>query len=458
MKKVLLFIAFLTLSNGKSFAQSLEIGYGKYQRGDFQGAINSLQNALKNPINSKNFAQIYKFLGISYYANDNKKDAAESFRKALGLNSKISLHPDEVIDSKVIDFFEGIRSIPSPNTPDPRSIADTPPLPKSPVAPLSVKSPETLHSKPSSPSRPGKVETRLRVQTDAPQSIVMIDGVFAGSGNDLLNVQPGLTEISVEAPGYRSRTLKLDIKRDQETRVKVALSPDKGSSKQARNQPKSALSPYDKPKGQPPREEDTRFDEVKKTKPKKRNLADEFEQDTHEFGAAGLVGEDGVSPLSPEDNLKISAKSRAKTKKSEYPLALALIPFGFGQFLNDRPILGSFFLASELVVLNASMQLVKQSNQDRDDANIRSKSVQNGQKITAADEEFISKKETSASKKASQATLTQIGFALLWLTGATQASIDMQSPAKKAQVKSNGIETYWSQQDSGLQMIYTLNF
>jgi len=108
-----LILALLVWVNSASelLAQSYTLGYARYTRGDFKGAIDAFELALSaRPGTVDEKVKLYKYLGISWYMLGEKRQAAKYFQTALRLQSELTILKEEVLDETVITLFEKIKT------------------------------------------------------------------------------------------------------------------------------------------------------------------------------------------------------------------------------------------------------------------------------------------------------------------------------------------------------------
>ncbi|MCK6685447.1 MAG: PEGA domain-containing protein [Thermoanaerobaculia bacterium] len=114
--------------------------------------------------------------------------------------------------------------------PEPNSVQLAPEPVESPSAP-----PSPVRTPPESEAwREGRVETApsnglLRIKITPPDATAYLDDRFLGSGEGLtenqapIPVGPGLRTLTVVRPGFRTKTLQVDVRSDEPTEVTVTL-------------------------------------------------------------------------------------------------------------------------------------------------------------------------------------------------------------------------------------------
>src|SRR4030043_717846 len=136
MKKLgfLLGIIFIGVSfaqnvTSDSLASMLERAKGYYNGGEYEEAINELEDALQFLKQLKHVDQVeaYKYLAFSYVAFGDNAKAKAQFKKALALNPQLELDPASV-SPKIIKVFEEAKTE--------MGTSPTPPPVKPPILPV----------------------------------------------------------------------------------------------------------------------------------------------------------------------------------------------------------------------------------------------------------------------------------------------------------------------------------
>ncbi|MBC7532491.1 MAG: hypothetical protein H7318_13030 [Oligoflexus sp.] len=93
-----------------AYAQTFEDGYQSYVRNQFPVAELQFKNALRKATVDEDKAVLLKYIGICQYMRGDKKNAQQSFAKALKSDSGITIESEDVLDPSVITFFSGIKA------------------------------------------------------------------------------------------------------------------------------------------------------------------------------------------------------------------------------------------------------------------------------------------------------------------------------------------------------------
>lgn len=94
-----------------SLVRMLEAAKTYYNSGEYENAINELENALQylKQLEQGDQVEAYKYLAFSYVAFGDNAKAKEQFKKALILNPGLELDP-AVVSPKIIKVFEEAKS------------------------------------------------------------------------------------------------------------------------------------------------------------------------------------------------------------------------------------------------------------------------------------------------------------------------------------------------------------
>lgn len=122
-----------------SLVRMLEAAKVYYNSGEYENAINELENALQylKQLEQGDQVEAYKYLAFSYVAFGDNEKAKAQFKKALTLNPDLELDPT-VVSPKIIKVFEEAKSeMASVSPPPPPPIIEPEPAPP-------TKQPSTL--------------------------------------------------------------------------------------------------------------------------------------------------------------------------------------------------------------------------------------------------------------------------------------------------------------------------
>ncbi len=118
MRKIIFLLSIIIISasfaqsvSSDSLARMLERAKTYYNNGEYENAINELEDALQFLKQLKQVDQVeaYKYLAFSYVAFGDNNKAKEQFKKALALNPKLELDPASV-SPKIIKVFEEAKA------------------------------------------------------------------------------------------------------------------------------------------------------------------------------------------------------------------------------------------------------------------------------------------------------------------------------------------------------------
>ncbi len=162
-------------------------GLQHYAKGEFDKAVQELQKALNKKPSRAEKTKIYKYIGMSLYTLGRKTESEKNFEQCLANEKSCSISKDEALDESVLPFFQSIKS---------RTLA-----------------------KESAP----KAKTRIMVKTPIKDAEVLLDGILLGPANTSLDAKSGTLEITVQAPGYRARRVKIAVTKLVENVYEITL-------------------------------------------------------------------------------------------------------------------------------------------------------------------------------------------------------------------------------------------
>jgi hypothetical protein len=195
---VLLYLIILWLTLGhQAHAQSWKSGQQLLMKNNAKAAQAQLSTALKQVKSKQELAEVLKLLGVAHYMLGNKNAAAQAFQRAKAANPAVNLTEAEVLDESVILLFKKVA----------------PPIGRSQATPARSLSATRQKAK----------KTLIKVESNVTNSTILIDGIASGKSGDEIDVDPGVVEIQVVSPGYRSVRSKLKVEKNTTSLVKVTL-------------------------------------------------------------------------------------------------------------------------------------------------------------------------------------------------------------------------------------------
>lgn len=380
IKLGLIYLLFSPLFTAPCSAQTYTQGYASYTRGDFQGAIEIFRNTLarKRPTSTEERAQLFKYMGISHYMLGERREAARSFRSAIGLNPELTIEPKEVLDESVIGFFaEVVRRVKRSKDPPSQASADS---------------------------------ATVTVNSNVDGAEVLIDGKVIGRVNEPFQARPGVSEVEIRAPGHGTRQVRLTIRPKQTHRFDIVLRRESPDSSSARSQASQRGG-----EGRPRRVvlpgEHEIPEVVQVEPPSRRQPTPEVEIPVPSQESSASKGQ--TSPQGLEDPSRSQVSSFS---------AVHLLPFGTGQFRNGQNLAGSLFAVSEVALLGLYFQSTRDEKTTRDTASgfIERESIE-GNISTEALEAYRVEANKAILDEQKQQQLYLTGFGILWLTGVIHA-------------------------------------
>ena len=113
----------------------------------------------------------------------------KSFEIALKYNPRTSVSKKEVLNPKVVTFFNKVKK-------------------------QSRKSKKRPSAKRDNPYKKETNRTVILLKTPA-KGTVLIDGIYAGTTGKPLEVSPGILKVSIQAKGYKSKSIKLKVRKNR---------------------------------------------------------------------------------------------------------------------------------------------------------------------------------------------------------------------------------------------------
>jgi len=471
-------------------AQTLSIGYKKYSRGDFRGAEFALTSALKNKKqNRKSIGTIYKYLGITQYMLKKTKSSQASFQRAIAYYPSTTISSKEVLDERILPFFNAIKSKMSKGRQKRRPTA----------------SQQSVVTK----------TTYLLIKSNVPSATLTVNGILAGNIGSLIESDPGVVVIQLSAPGFITKRAKLRVLPKRKNTYTINLTKPKpkprpivkAPTRQQRQkaQPKRSQAkgvylpnpgedlfgessdplppaaapmqrpqyqtpqPYAAPPQQPYMQQQPAYNPYGLAAPGYAQPA--YPYPTQPYAPAPVYPQANpyaapyspppvyaapVAPPATPEPLPIpemdgyknsdsgfsdaprkkssrkkrrSSRTRKKSTKYKEPnILISLLPFGAGQFQADKNILGGAFLAAEAFALYWYWQ----NKNDADQAILDAQTFFERDDVTDAEkEQFESETASYVSSKRSQQDMGLYGFVGLWAAGVGEAILNAPTPPRK---------------------------
>lgn len=214
VKNLFIFIVLFLYRPYLVTAQSFNTVQEKYQKGDLKGAEAAAKKALSTKISRQEKAKVLKMLGLVQYTLGNKNAASSSFQQALQIEPDLAIAATEALDPTVLPYFQALKA----KNKNPGN------------SPALQSGSEAANPKPIARTTPLK-RTLLKVNSNVSNARVSIDGILAGSANELINVDPGKVEVQLQAPGFPSRKATITIVKDSENSITLHLEKPKAIQK-----------------------------------------------------------------------------------------------------------------------------------------------------------------------------------------------------------------------------------
>jgi len=245
----------LVTATENAFSQNYQKGYQLYKKGKLVLADKSLKQALNRKNSANKEAKIYKLLGIIQYTLGKKKLSRKYFEKSLSLNRNIKINKTEVLDEEIVPFFYQVSKI------------------------KKETKGRIKRSKSYGANQRKAKSTTILIESKA-KGTISIDGILAGNTGSVIEAMPGTAVLTIKAPGYDTKKIRIQIRRNKTNRFKVKL------NKLAKKKPKSTKKVNSKVAAKNKkrrRKKSGLFQEIepkyRDQNSKQRNLVDEFDSD-----------------------------------------------------------------------------------------------------------------------------------------------------------------------------------
>lgn len=437
VKILLIFI--LCFSFYPNSVNAASAGKSLYEKGNFQGAIQAYSRELKGEKGSQGRANILKMIGICQYNIGQSSAAKSSFQKAKKLSPHLTIQSNEVLDESVIGFFNSISS------PAHKQVSK----PQGEVA--------------LAPNAKSAKSTKLIVYSNASNATILIQGIMAGTVGTEIEVDPGKSQLTLNADGYKSAIANATIKPNRTNSFEINLK--KISEKPKKSKPKVAKRKKTKrPKG-------NMFDDepVKYQNPSGRDLTDEFASDAttqpqpqyvppqqpgypqpvyQQPGYQQPVYQQpvqqqpqyGPSPVVSNELYldDIEPKEDKRTKPANH--FITILPLGAGQFQNSSPVLGSLVAAAQIgavtywyINYQDAQKTIKDTNAFSEQRLKEEQTITDPTALTqhqADTDQYVTDSNAYIDGANQKANIGLIGLAVVYAAGVTEAFINEPAVVK----------------------------
>lgn len=531
---LILLLACIVLAHStKVNANSYATGKKLYVSGKFSDAKKALIAASKKKTSSTQLADIYRLLGIIDFTAGDKNSAQKAFSISKRLNPRGKINPAEVLDSKVIAFYNGVGTAQARSGTTASSASRTRQVPKRATRSRS----SGIHP---NAAQVKKNLTYLYIDSKVSGASVILDGIISGTVNTNIESEPGTQTLEIKKSGYFNYKSKVMIKPKQLNKITINLkrmptakeiaaakaakaAKAKAKIAAAKAQKKAALLARKKAQAkaraqaarantlaQKKRAKSTRAagvqnsrgqskDMFKQSEPVYANPSNlppayggqynpapvpsyapppnypQYQQPAYappapypayqapvapvyqQPYAQPYVQPAPVAPVPPpttvdpylmepqtfDDLSKVSKKRRAsgKKKRSKTNYATAWMPFGVGQYVHNKPVIGSLFLASQAgalalwyvfgdeaeSALSSGKTQIAQLEQEIETLSGPEKELK-----TQELDKFIADTAAYVKEKESHSQYAMFGFFGLWTAGAAEAYISGPAAPKSS--------------------------
>lgn len=450
-------------------AQSYSAGYQSYVKGRFSQSEQALKLALQKKVSKGERAKIYKLLGIVQYMRGDQSAANVSFQYALRYNPNLTIQDSEVLDTKVVSYFNSLKA----------KVQKSPPK-------RAVQSPRRQSGRGSAKAK----RTTVYIQANVKAS-VSVDGILAGNTGSPIEVSPGPTVMTLKASGYQTKKIKVTVRPQRTNLVKIDLAPIAQKKRVVRKKTTRPSAPA--PTKASSAEKDLFADEEpdyaknrRQIRKQQKSLVDEFESDGRAqprpytpprtytppaysapapaypsypppaYPAPTYPSYTPYPPVAPyypptyappvqpyaapappapsysappaqvPDYFSSSPRSKKRKrggrKVRKGSVLVALLPFGIGQFQNDDMIFGAFFAVAEAGALITYFVLEQEIASAESDLNayIASEEASDQDK-----QQYLNEQNAFINDNRQFQDFALIGFVGLAIGGAIEAYVNM---------------------------------
>lgn len=125
-----MYVASTVAWTSQALAAPYSAGEAKYQKGDFKGAAAALNAALAKKMAKPDQVRALKLLGICQFMLGQRPAAAQTFKRALAVDPGTTIASSDVLDDTVIPFFNAQKPSPSQGTAKASKPVEKAPTPK----------------------------------------------------------------------------------------------------------------------------------------------------------------------------------------------------------------------------------------------------------------------------------------------------------------------------------------
>ena len=212
-------------------ASALSDARKAFSQGDLPKTIQTLESKLfpTSKLSKTETVPALELFGISQFMMGDKKAAEKAFSVILKSHPNHTLDKKFALDPSVGPFFDSLKA----SKPAAKKSPTRQSAPKKAVSSKQRKAvarptppPEKPRPQPRAPPRTAAkaVVTALFVQTNAPKTTLFIDGIFVGSGNQTITIDPGQHQLTISAEGYDSVEKKISVESGKTLKLSVRLS------------------------------------------------------------------------------------------------------------------------------------------------------------------------------------------------------------------------------------------
>jgi hypothetical protein len=206
-----------------ALASALSNARRSFIQGDLNAAAQTLEPQLfpKARIKGKELNDSLEMYGIVQFMLGNREKSERAFNQLLRNNPSAKLDKRYILDPGIEPFFNKLReqrtsakASPPPSPSAAKGARKAPPRASPPTAPKSNAA---------APKAQAAAFTGIEVSSNAPRTIVFADGIFVGSADQKISLDPKQHMITISAEGYESIEMKVNVQRGQGNKIVVSM-------------------------------------------------------------------------------------------------------------------------------------------------------------------------------------------------------------------------------------------
>ena len=203
----------------------------QYESGDIPSCVRTLERILfpSPKVGGNLLEEARKLYGISNFLLGKKDVASRVFKQVLAADPGARLNPKHVLDPSIADFFESLKGNVGRGSPAPRAVR-RPSGPRSQGDP-GIRGPR-LSAAPLAGAQKGPFTGIFVKTTNIDRATVFANGIFIGTANQNIELEPGEHKITISAEGHETVSKGFFLKAREKLTISVNL-PKEGAREAA---------------------------------------------------------------------------------------------------------------------------------------------------------------------------------------------------------------------------------